>query len=172
MHYAKIKPTDVADGPGVRVSLFVCGCRNHCPGCFQPQTWDFSYGREYTKNTEAEILKAIDHPFIAGLSILGGEPFEPENQREVLELTRAVKNGFPSKTIWVYTGYTYEELLTKKHTEFTDAILENIDVLVDGRFEQAKKNLSLQFRGSSNQRILDIKQTRATGKIVILEQYR
>lgn len=170
MYYGTIKKTDCANGPGIRISLFVSGCRNHCKGCFQPETWDFCYGKPYTKETEEEILKELILPYYQGLTILGGEPFEEENQKEVKNLILRVKSELPDKDIWVYTGYTFDKDLIsegRKHTVDTDEILNNIDVLVDGRFEESRKNLSLNFRGSENQRIIDMRETRHTGKLCL-----
>lgn len=159
MNYGAIKKTDVADGSGVRVSLFVSGCRNHCPGCFQPETWDFDYGKPFTQETENEILKALEPSFIAGFSLLGGEPFEPENQEVLAPFLEKIKQKFPQKNIWCWTGYILEKDLypgCPKYTEFTDRMLENIDVLVDGPFIQEQRNLMLEFRGSENQRIIKL----------------
>lgn len=156
MNYGVIKKYDVANGPGVRVSLFVSGCRHQCPGCFNSEAWDFGYGRPYTEETLREILQALAPDYIRGLTLLGGEPFEPENQRVLAGLVAAVKKAYPGKDIWCYTGFVYEtELLAgPAHTEVTNELLDGIDVLVDGRFIQEKKDLSLAFRGSANQRIL------------------
>lgn len=150
MYYCNIKTCDIANGPGVRVSLFVSGCRNHCKGCFQPETWGFTYGTEYTEDTQKEILQAINKPYIKGLSVLGGDPFEPENEPFVLSLCKEIKEKYPDKTIWVYTGYYYEDL--KSHELF-----KYIDVLVDSPFIEELKDITLRFRGSSNQRIIDVK---------------
>lgn len=160
MYYGAIKKTDVADGEGVRVSLFVSGCRNCCKGCFQKETWDFLYGKEFTKETEDEILCALEPDYIAGLTVLGGEPFEEENQRDILPFLRRVKKAFPHKTIWCYTGYVYEtDLLSgrRKHCEATDEMLSLIDVLIDGPFIEEERDITLAFRGSRNQRILYLK---------------
>lgn len=170
MYYGTIKNFDVADGPGCRVSLFVSGCRNHCPGCFNQETWDFHYGQEYTAETEQMILQALAPDYIQGLSLLGGDPFEPENQRELLRLLRSVKSAFPKKDIWAYTGYTLERLQNAEghpRCEATDEMLSMIDILVDGPFIEAKKNISLRFRGSENQRIIDLPNTLKSGEIVI-----
>jgi anaerobic ribonucleoside-triphosphate reductase activating protein len=170
MHYGTIKNFDVADGPGCRVSLFVSGCRNHCPGCFNQETWDFHYGQEYTAETEQMILQALAPDYIQGLSLLGGDPFEPENQRELLRLLRSVKSAFPKKDIWAYTGYTLEKLQNAEghpRCEATDEMLSMIDILVDGPFIEARKNISLRFRGSENQRIIDLPNTLKSGEIVI-----
>jgi anaerobic ribonucleoside-triphosphate reductase activating protein len=154
MYYGAIKNIDIANGVGVRVSLFVSGCRNHCKGCFQPQTWDFHYGKEFDENTEREIFSYLDHWYIKGFSLLGGEPFEEENQKVLAPFLKRIKNRFPDKDIWCWTGYTLEQLQTVKYTAVTDSMLSCIDVLVDGRFEEDKKDLMLKFRGSSNQRVL------------------
>ncbi len=157
MNYGEIKKYDIADGPGVRVSLFVSGCRHHCKGCFNEETWAFDFGNPYTKETEAEILKALDHNYIAGFTLLGGEPFEPENQPVLVELLRTIKARYPEKNIWSYTGFIYEKDLLeggRAHTEVTDEMLSYIDTLVDGPFIEDLKDITLQFRGSSNQRLL------------------
>ena len=170
MYYGTIKNFDVADGPGCRVSLFVSGCRNHCPGCFNQETWDFHYGQEFTAETEQIILQALAPDYIQGLSLLGGDPFEPENQRELLHLLRNVKAAFPKKDIWAYTGYTLEKLQNAEghpRCEVTDEMLSMIDILVDGPFFEARKNISLRFRGSDNQRIIDLPETLKSGEIVI-----
>ena len=156
MRYSAIKNCDIANGEGCRVSLFVSGCRNHCKGCFQPETWDFEHGELFTRETEDQIVEMLRPDYINGLSILGGDPFEPENQVVLLPFVRYVKMCLPSKTIWAYTGYELEEL---RHSEVTDELLSLIDVLVDGRFEEDKKDISLLFRGSSNQRIIDMKKS-------------
>lgn len=160
MNYGAIKKTDIANGLGVRVSLFVSGCRNHCKGCFQPETWDFSYGKRYTKEAEEEILEALRPSWIQGLSILGGEPMEPENEQALLLLVKRVRKESPNKDIWVYSGYLYEELRSRE-------LLRYVDVLVDGRYEEKQRDPSLAFRGSSNQRILDVRESLKTGKAVL-----
>ena len=170
MYYANIKQYDIADGEGVRVTLFVSGCTNCCEGCFQPETWDFAYGQPYTKETEDTLIAMLEDENIQGLTLLGGEPFEPQNQRELVHLLRRVSKELPSKDIWAYTGFVYERDLQmgqRKYTEVTDEILSLIDVLVDGPFVIAKKNISLQFRGSENQRVIDMKKTRETGETVL-----
>ncbi len=172
MNYGEIKNCDIANGTGVRVTLFVSGCTNHCRNCFQPQTWDFNYGKKFDSETENEIYKLLSPSYIQGLTLLGGEPFEPENQRGLLPFLREVKRRFPDKNIWAFSGFTYEELTSKgshPNCECTDEILSIIDVLVDGRFVEEKKNLSLRFRGSSNQRLIDMNETRRTGKVVTFE---
>lgn len=153
MNYGRINLTDVANGPGIRVSLFVSGCRNHCKGCFQPETWDFDYGKEFTKIEEETILKQLGDPYISGLSLLGGDPFEPENVKVLIPFLERVKKVYPNKTIWCYTGYIYEDLL--KDDNSSD-MLKNIDVLVDGPFIEELKDITLEFRGSSNQRIIKL----------------
>ena len=162
MYYGNIKKTDIADGDGVRVSLFVSGCRNCCKGCFQPETWDFKYGTEFTQETENQILEFLRPSYISGLTVLGGEPFEEENQRVLAPFLRKVKETYPSKTIWCYTGYILEKDLLpedgRKHCEATGEMLKYIDILVDGPFIEEQKNISLKFRGSENQRILKLKE--------------
>ena len=159
MYYGAIKKFDVADGEGVRVSLFVSGCRNCCPGCFQPETWNFNYGKEFTADTIREILEALKPSHIQGFSLLGGDPFEEENQEVLIEVLELIKETYPEKDIWCWTGYLYEDLIEggKKHTEYTDKMLKLTDVLIDGPFIQEKKNLMLKFRGSENQRLLHLK---------------
>ncbi len=160
MYYGEIKKWDIADGPGVRVSLFVSGCRHHCKGCFNEDTWDFAYGKPYTEETEQEILEALNSSYIQGLTLLGGEPFEPENQRELVELLRRVRKEIPQKDIWCYTGFVFERDLVpggRAFTEVTEEILSMIDVLVDGPFVLDEKDITLKFRGSRNQRLLDRK---------------
>lgn len=162
MHYGNIKKTDIANGDGVRVSLFVSGCRNQCLGCFQSETWDFHFGVEFTRQTESEIIEALRPSYIAGLTVLGGEPFEEENQRVLAPFLRRVKETFPKKTIWCYTGYILERDFmgegAKKQCEATGEMLKYIDVLVDGPFIESQKNISLKFRGSENQRILNLRE--------------
>ena len=176
MYYGELKKCDIANGTGVRVTLFVSGCTNRCQGCFQPQTWDFCYGRPYTADTEAEIFTELNKSYINGLTVLGGEPFEPENQRQLVQLLRNVRERCPGKTIWVFTGFTLDgELLadgSHPRCEVTDERLSYIDVLVDGRFILAQKDISLQFRGSRNQRVIDMNRTRQTGQITIWDQLR
>ncbi len=172
MKYAEIKNTDIANGTGVRVSLFVSGCTHHCEGCFNSQTWDFEYGKEFTEQTEAELLQALKPGFIAGLTLLGGEPFEPENQRSLVPFLKKVRKAYPEKSIWCYTGYQMEHDLlveSRARCEVTDEMLSYLDVLVDGQFVLEKKNISLKFRGSSNQRIIDVKRTLLERKMVPLE---
>ncbi len=173
MNYGEIKKYDIADGPGVRVSLFVSGCTHHCKGCFNPETWDFAYGRPFTDETENEILDALAPSYITGLTLLGGEPFEISNQRTLLPFLRRVRAELPEKNIWSYTGYTLETDLSEKgraHCEVTDEMLSLVDVLVDGEFVESLKNISLRFRGSSNQRIIDLNATRETGETVLWEK--
>lgn len=167
MYYGTIKNYDIANGPGVRVSLFVSGCRHHCKGCFNAETWDFHYGKPFTPDTAGEIMKALTPSYISGLTVLGGEPFEPENQPEVTKLLRMAREHFPEKTIWCYTGYRYDVELAEGgsvYTEVTDEMLSYIDVLVDGEFVQELKDISLQFRGSSNQRIIELQNIHYQGR--------
>jgi len=173
MHYGEIKNCDIANGEGVRVSLFVSGCTNHCENCFQPQTWDFCYGNPFTAETEEYLLSLLAPDYINGLTLLGGEPFEPENQRALLPFLRRVREQFPKKTIWAFSGFTLEEMRREGsyvRCEVTDDLLALVDVLVDGRFVQALYDISLRFRGSSNQRIIDIPATLARGEIVLWDK--
>ena len=172
MYYGEIKNCDIANGIGVRVTLFVSGCTNRCRGCFQPQTWDFSYGREFTRETEEEILRLLKPSYIKGLTLLGGEPFEPENQRVLMPFVKRIKELCPEKTVWAFSGFTYEEMKTDgshPRCEVTDELLDLTDVLVDGRFVEELKDISLRFRGSSNQRIIDLNLTRQRGEITLWE---
>lgn len=172
MNYGEIKKYDIANGIGVRTSLFVSGCRHHCKGCFNPETWSFEYGKTYTKETENDIVSSLAPYYISGLTVLGGEPFEPENQATIVGLLKRVKEKYPDKNIWVYSGYLFEELTGKipshARCEVTDEMLSYIDILVDGEFVEAKKDISLHFRGSSNQRIIDVKKTLETGEISLI----
>ena len=158
MHFGNIKKNDIANGEGVRVSLFVSGCRNRCKNCFNPETWSFTYGKEFTEEVKQEILESLEPSWINGLTILGGEPFEIENQRDLVSFVKEVRNKYPNKTIWMYSGYLFDNDITnpsgKVHCEVTDELVSYIDVLVDGKFVEELKNLSLKFRGSSNQRII------------------
>ena len=171
MYYGQIKKCDIANGIGVRVSLFVSGCTNHCKDCFQPQTWDFCYGRPFTSETEKEIFAELDKPFVNGLSLLGGEPFEPANQRELLPFLLRLRERYPSKTVWCFTGFRLDDELLRDgaypRCEVTDKMLRCIDILVDGRFEAKLKDISLQFRGSSNQRIINVSKTLNEKRIVL-----
>ena len=172
MYYGEIKKCDIANGEGVRVSLFVSGCTHHCPGCFNQDTWDFDYGKEYTQETEEDILNALAPDYINGLSLLGGEPFEPQNQAVLVELLRKVKERYPRKNIWCYSGYLFDkELLSESRArcEYTDEMLSMLDVLVDGRFVETLKDIRLVFRGSSNQRVIDVQKSLEAGEIVLWE---
>ncbi len=160
MNYAALKKTDIANGPGIRVSLFVSGCRRHCKNCFNPETWDFNYGNTFTEGTMKEILDALSKEYVEGFSLLGGEPFEKENRTVVLYILQTIRKTLPLKTIWCYSGFTFEELI-----DDAKSILQCIDVLVDGEFMEDKKNLTLKFRGSENQRLIDMKKTLKSGKI-------
>ena len=178
MNYAAIKKRDVANGPGVRVSVFVSGCTHGCKGCFNSEAWDFSYGTEYTEEAEAEILEALAPDYIRGLSVLGGEPMEPQNRGTVLGLLRKVRERFPQKDIWCYTGYEYEKDILRWLREEaeenavgeTEELLALIDVLVDGEFVEEKKNLRLAFRGSENQRLIHVKESLRQGRVVCLTE--
>lgn len=171
MNVAEIKTNDIANGEGVRTSLFVSGCRHHCPDCFNEIAWDFSYGKPWSEETEHEILDSMAPPWIAGLSLLGGEPFEPENQKELLKLLKDFKNRYPQKNVWCYSGFTFEEITGKKASRaFTDIsveMLKYIDILVDGKFNKELKNIMLKFRGSENQRVIDVKKTLECSEIVL-----
>ncbi|MCR5469096.1 MAG: anaerobic ribonucleoside-triphosphate reductase activating protein [Lachnospiraceae bacterium] len=173
MNYGEIKKNDIADGPGVRVSLFVSGCTHHCKGCFNAMTWDFNYGSPYTKETEDEIMEALKPSYIKGLTLLGGEPFETDNQWEVVRLLRRLREEMPEKDVWCYSGYVFEELTgeSRARCEVTDEMLSLIDILVDGEFVEEKRNLMLKFRGSENQRILDLKESLKQGKPVLSTEF-
>ncbi len=171
MNYGEIKKNDISNGIGVRTSLFVSGCRHHCKDCFNAQTWDFGFGEAFTEQTMMEILESCEPDWINGLSLLGGEPFEPENQRVLLPFLIMFKEKFPDKDIWCYSGFTFEEITgrakSRAKTDVSAEMLSLIDVLVDGRFEESKKDISLKFRGSSNQRIIDVQKTLSEKRIVL-----
>ena len=173
MNYGDIYYCDIANGIGCRTSLFVSGCTHHCKGCFNECTWDFNYGKPYTKEVEDTIIESINHTYISGLSILGGEPMEPSNQKEIRKLIERVITEVPEASIWIYSGYTWEELTDSNnrrcHTEDTDIILSNINVLVDGEFILDKKDINLKFKGSTNQRIINVKQSLKQNKIILLD---
>ena len=170
MHYGEIKNCDIANGEGVRVTLFVSCCTNHCEHCFQPQTWAFDYGQPFDKTVRNEVFASCKPDYIAGLSLLGGEPMEPENQRELVTFVQNFKALYPKKTVWCYSGYTWEQLTGKvpchARCEVTDELLRLLDVLVDGRFVEAEHDISLRFRGSRNQRLLDVPKSLAAGQPV------
>ena len=171
MYYGEIKNCDIANGEGVRVTLFVSGCTNHCKNCFQPQTWDFDYGQPFTAETEQRILDLLAPSYISGLTLLGGEPFEPANQRVLVPFLYRVREAYPKKNIWAFSGFTYEELSadgTYCRCEVTDEMLSLLDILVDGRFVEELKDISLRFRGSSNQRLIDLNASRAAGHLCFL----
>ena len=174
MHYGAIKTCDIANGEGIRTTLFVSGCRNRCKGCFQPETWAFDYGKPFDRAAAEEIFLSLENPSVRGVSILGGEPMERENQIDLLPFLRELKERFPHKTVWLYTGNLYEELtcgvgMHEKCIEVTAELLSYVDILVDGRFVEEEKQLGLRFRGSANQRIIDMNKTRESGSIVIWE---
>ncbi len=172
MNYGEIKSCDIANGIGVRISLFVSGCTNHCKNCFQPQTWDFNFGEPFTSDTEEKILKMLEPDYIDGLTVLGGEPMEPSNQQALYPFLLKVKEKMPNKTIWVFSGFTLEEMREEggySNCDVTEKILSIIDVLVDGRFVEELKDITLKFRGSSNQRLIDMKKTNEQGSIVLWE---
>ncbi len=168
MNFASIKYCDIANGEGVRTTLFVSGCSHHCKNCFQPETWSFSYGEEFSPEVEAKVLASLDDLFVDGLTFLGGEPMEPQNQEGLLQLARKAKAQHPEKSIWCYTGDVYEELIdpaSPRHTQHTDELLSLIDVLVDGPFVEELHDITLRFRGSSNQRVIDMNATRQEGEV-------
>ena len=172
MKYANIKYYDVANGPGVRTSLFVSGCTHRCEGCFNEIAWDFDYGREFTEETIAEIVNSVSEDYISGITLLGGEPMEKVNQIELIKLLREFKKIYPRKTVWCYTGYTYDEDFiegARAYTEVSDEFLNLVDVLVDGKFIISLMDIRLKFRGSSNQRIIDMNQTRKNNEITLWE---
>ncbi len=174
MYYADIKKVDVANGPGVRVSLFVSGCTHKCKGCFNEEAWDFKYGHEYTKKEEDKIIELLKPDYIEGITILGGEPFEYVNQKGILPLLRRIRKELPNKTIWCFSGYTFDtdilEDMCNKYEE-TKELISYIDVLVDGKFEIDKKNFKLKFRGSSNQRIINVKESLKNNKVILMDEY-
>ncbi len=175
MNYATIKNCDIANGPGVRISLFVSGCRHHCKGCFNEVAWDFDYGQPFSQETIDDILKMLKPPHISGITLLGGEPFEPENQPALLELLRQIKARMPEKSIWAFSGYIFErDILAGKlgPQEITDEIVSYLDVLVDGPFVLEKKDLMLRFRGSSNQRLIDVPASLRTGTTVLWDDWQ
>lgn len=173
MNYAEIKTTDIANGEGVRTSLFVSGCRHHCKDCFNQVTWDFGYGNLFTEATMEEIFESVDHPWINGITILGGEPFEPENQKVLVPFLVMFREKFPNKNVWCYTGFTIEQIKGKSEpksraaTDISSEMLSLIDVLVDGPYVASLHDITLKFRGSSNQRVIDIKKTLDVGKTVL-----
>ena len=174
MNYAEIKNCDIANGPGVRVVLFVSGCRHHCPDCFNEVAWNFGYGKPFTQETIDEILALLAPDYIEGLTLLGGEPFEPENQGPVLELVRQVRARYPGKNIWAFSGFTLDQLASGKIGSWpvTKELLSSLDVLVDGPFRREEKDLNLRFRGSRNQRIIDMKKSAEAGQIVLWRDWQ
>ena len=175
MNYATIKNCDIANGPGVRVSLFVSGCTHRCHGCFNEVAWDFDYGTPFTQQTIEEVLGMLKPPHIKGLTLLGGEPFEPQNQPAIVELLRQVKKHYPEKSIWAFSGYLFDKDILAGRLgpwEITKEYLSYLDVLVDGPFVQAKKNLSLRFRGSENQRLIDVPKSLETGEVVLWQDWQ
>ena len=174
MNYADIKKVDVANGEGVRVSLFVSGCNHNCKGCFNECAWDFNYGNKFTDENIDEVINYLNHDHIEGLTLLGGEPLEYVNQEGILPLVKRVKEKFPNKNIWCYTGFDFEKDVVgkmSKDNETTKELLNYIDVMVDGKFEEDKKNLKLKFRGSSNQRIIDVKESLKEHRVVQIEKF-
>ena len=172
MHYATIKNCDIANGPGVRVSLFVSGCTHRCPGCFNAEAWDFDYGQPFTQQTVEDILDMLRPAYIRGLTLLGGEPFEPQNQEPILELLRRIKRELPEKSIWAFSGYLFDKDILSGRLGDSREYLSYLDVLVDGPFIQEKKNLALRFRGSENQRLIDVPASLAAGTIVLWQDWQ
>ena len=175
MNYASIKDCDIANGPGIRISLFVSGCTHHCKGCFNREAWDFDYGTPFTQQTIDEILKMLSPVYIKGLTLLGGEPFEPQNQGPIVDLLRQIKAKYPQKSIWAFSGYLFDRDIMSGHLgdpEITKEYLSYLDVLVDGPFIEAKKDLMLRFRGSSNQRLIDVQKSLAAGAVVEWEDWQ
>ncbi|MBQ7230498.1 MAG: anaerobic ribonucleoside-triphosphate reductase activating protein [Oscillospiraceae bacterium] len=175
MNYATIKPRDIANGPGVRVSLFVSGCTHRCPGCFNAEAWDFDYGQPFDQPVIDRILDDLSPSFVKGLTLLGGEPFEPQNQGPIVELLRQIKAKYPEKSIWAFSGYLFDrDILSGRlgDPEITREYLSYLDVLVDGPFVQARKNLSLRFRGSDNQRLIDVPASLKSGTVVLWEDWQ
>ena len=170
MNYAGIKYCDIANGLGCRTVLFVSGCRNACKGCFQPQTWDFHYGEPFDEKAQEEILHSLEADYVQGITLLGGEPFEEENQAALVPFMRRVREQYPNKDVWAFTGYIYDKDLIpggRKYTEYTDELLSMIDILVDGPFMEELKDITLKFRGSRNQRVIDLSKTIQCGKICL-----
>ena len=170
MKYGEIKNYDIANGEGVRVTLFVSGCTHHCKGCFNAETWDFNYGKSFTTEVEDKLIEDLSPGYIAGLTLLGGEPFEPVNQRALLPFVKRVREMYPNKTIWCYTGYTYDTDLAaggKAYCECTDELLSLLDILVDGEFVEELKDITLVFRGSSNQRVIDVQKSLQDGRVCL-----
>lgn len=168
MNYGEIKNVDIANGEGIRVSLFVSGCTHHCKNCFNKETWDFNFGKPFTKEVEDSIIEMLSSDYIDGLSLLGGEPFEPQNQRVLLPFLKRIRKELPDKSVWCYTGYLFDdELLSESRArcECTDEMLSLIDVLVDGEFVQELHNITLAFRGSENQRVIDVQKSLETGEV-------
>ena len=175
MNYATIKPRDIANGPGVRVSLFVSGCTHRCPGCFNEEAWDFDYGQPFDQSTIDEILGLLQPDYVQGLTLLGGEPFDPRNQSAIVELLRQIKEKYPQKSIWAFTGYLFDQdILPGRLGEstITREYLSYLDVLVDGPFIQARKNLTLRFRGSDNQRLIDVPASLSRGEVVLWQDWQ
>lgn len=172
MNYATIKNCDIANGPGVRVSLFVSGCTHHCPGCFNEVAWDFSYGQPFTQETVEQILQMLKPGYIRGLTLLGGEPFEPQNQPAVVDLLRQIKKQMPEKSIWAFSGYLFDKDMLAGKLGDVSEYLSYLEVLVDGRFVEEKKNLSLRFRGSENQRLIDVPASLASGQVVLWQDWQ
>ena len=172
MNYAEIKNCDIANGPGVRVSLFVSGCTHRCKGCFNEIAWDFAYGKPFTQETIDQIITMLKPAYVRGLTLLGGEPFEPQNQGAIVELLRQIKQQLPEKSIWAFSGYLFDRDILSGRLGDTSEYVSYLDVLVDGPFVEAKKNLSLRFRGSENQRLIDVKASLAAGEVILWEDWQ
>ena len=175
MNYANIKDFDIANGPGIRISLFVSGCTHHCKGCFNKEAWDFDYGQPFTQETIEQIIQMLKPAYVKGLTLLGGEPFEPQNQSAIVELLRRVKAEYPQKSIWAFSGYLFDKDILSGRLgdwEITKEYLSYLDVLVDGPFIEDKKDLMLRFRGSSNQRLIDVPKSLACGNVVEWEDWQ
>ena len=175
MNYANIKDFDIANGPGIRISLFVSGCTHHCKGCFNKDAWDFDYGQPFTQETIEQIIQMLKPAYVKGLTLLGGEPFEPQNQGAIVELLRRVKAEYPQKSIWAFSGYLFDKDILSGRLgdwEITKEYLSYLDVLVDGPFIEDKKDLMLRFRGSSNQRLIDVPKSLASGSVVEWEDWQ
>ena len=172
MNYATIKNCDIANGPGVRVSLFVSGCTHRCPGCFNEVAWDFDYGQPFTQETIDSILEMLRPAYVRGLTLLGGEPFEPQNQEAVVELLRQIKRELPNKSIWAFSGYLFDKDILSGRLGDCSEYLDYLDVLVDGPFIEARKNLSLRFRGSENQRLIDVPASLAAGEVILWQDWQ
>ena len=171
MHYADIKKADIANGIGVRVSVFVSGCTHHCKNCFNSEAWDFNYGKEFTEKEIDKVIEELDHSYVSGLSLLGGEPLEHVNQKGLLPLVKKVKQRFPNKTIWCYTGYLFDdEVMGQMYNKWpeTKELISNLDIIVDGKYDESQRDISLAWCGSSNQRVIKVQESLKSGQVVTL----